>query len=227
MLFWPIKLDNDNKVALRNAGNNNFCVRLTTDGFDSCLNAAHPSIIKEARMELEELVVSRGIYNVNFRLLDSRIYSQKVVTMATEDASNDTQKENIIDLKLSYKKTQSTTWNSSVSMKMGVKTRFEASVPLIANGDFEISAELGTEFQWGKTNTSEILVETLYKVVVPPMSKVKVSLMATRGSCDVPFSYTQQDTLTNGEQVTHTMDDGVYSGENSYNFKYVSKQESL
>ncbi|PQQ00696.1 uncharacterized protein Pyn_40090 [Prunus yedoensis var. nudiflora] len=227
MLFWPIKLDNDKKVALRNLGNDNFCVRLTTDGFDSCLNAGHPSIIKEAHMELEELVVSRSIYNVNFRLLDSRIYSQRVVTMATGDAINQTQEQNTIDLRLSYKDTRSTTWNSSVSMKMGLKTTVETRVPLIAKGEIEISAEFAAEFQWGKTDTSESEVETVYKVVVPPMSMVKVSLMATRGSCDVPFSYTQRDTLTNGKHVTHTMDDGYYSGVNSYNFKYETKQESL
>ncbi|PQQ00698.1 uncharacterized protein Pyn_40092 [Prunus yedoensis var. nudiflora] len=227
MLFWPIKLDNDNKVALRNLGNDNFCVSLTTDGFDSCLNAGDPSIIKEARMELEELVVSRSIYNINFRLLDSRIYSQRVVTVATGDAVNQTQEQNTIDLNLSYKDTRSTTWNSSVSMNTGLKTNVETGVPLIEKGEIKISAEFGTQIQWGKTDTSESVAETVYKVAVPPMSVVKVSLMATRGSCDVPFSYTQRDTLTNGEQVTHTMDDGVYSGVNSYNFKYETKQESL
>ncbi|PQQ08910.1 uncharacterized protein Pyn_36423 [Prunus yedoensis var. nudiflora] len=226
MLFWPIKLD-DNKVVLRNLGNHNFCVRSNANGFFNCLNAAEPCITKEARMEVEELVVSRSIYDVNFRLLDSRIYSQRVVTMATGEAINQTQEQNTIDLKLSYKATRSSTWNSSVSVKMGVKTKVEAGIPLIVKGEIEISAEFGAEFQWGKTDTSESEVETVYNVVVPPMSKVKVSLMATRGSCDVPFTYTQRDMLTNGEQVTHTMDDGIYSGINSYNFKYETKQESL
>ncbi|ONI21764.1 hypothetical protein PRUPE_2G087400 [Prunus persica] len=227
MLFWPIKLGNDNKVALRNLGNDNFCFRLTKDGFVSCLNAGGPNIVGEAYMEVGELVVSRSIYNVNFRLLDSRIYSQSVVSMATGDAVNRTQEENKINLTLSYKESKSRTWNSSVSMKLGIETKVQTGVPLIAEGQIEISAEFATEFQWGKTNTSESELGTVHEVVVPPMSRVKVSLMATRGSCDVPFSYTQRDTLIDGTTVTQDMDDGVYTGVNSYNFKFETKQESL
>ncbi|CAB4299558.1 unnamed protein product [Prunus armeniaca] len=226
MLFWPIKLGNDNKIALRNLGNNNFCFRLT-DEFESCLNAGRPGIVREAQMEVEELVVYRSIYNVNFRLLDSRIYSQRVVSMATGDAVNRTQEENTIDLRLSYKDSRSSTWNSSVSMKLGLVNEVQTGVPLIAKGEIEILTEFATEFQWGKTNTSESEVVNVYRVVMPPMSMVKVSLMATRGSCDVPFSYTQRDTLIDGTTVTQAMDDGVYTGVNSYNFKYETIQESL
>ncbi|KAI9112662.1 hypothetical protein K1719_016328 [Acacia pycnantha] len=74
---------------------------------------------------------------------------------------------------------------------------------------------------------SSDVLEPVYKVTVPPMTMVTVSLLTTRGSCDVPFSYTQRDTLTNGQQVTYNMDDGIYTGINSFNFKYETKQEKL
>ncbi|KAK4275747.1 hypothetical protein QN277_018778 [Acacia crassicarpa] len=225
-LFWPIKVDK-NVIALRNLGNNNFCKRLTTEGKTNCLNAGVSTISKEARIEVEELVISRQIYNVNFRLFDARIYSQRVLTMATGVAINRTQEPNNAEVRLSYIETKSSTWNASVSLKLGVKTSFQTGIPFIAKGEIEISAEFTGEYQWGETTTTSTEVETVYKVTVPPMTMVTVSLLATTGLCDVPFSYTQRDTLTNGQQVTCNMDDGIYTGINSFNFKYETKQEDL
>ncbi|KAM1804683.1 hypothetical protein ACFX12_030519 [Malus domestica] len=75
---------------------------LTTEGKDNCLNAAVPTITQETRLELEEVVVSRSIYNVNFRVLDARVYNQRVVTMATGATINLTNEQNTVDMKLSY-----------------------------------------------------------------------------------------------------------------------------
>ncbi|KAF5942643.1 hypothetical protein HYC85_020285 [Camellia sinensis] len=84
-LFWPVKVD-DNIIALRNLGSNNFCKRLTTEGKTSCLNAAVRTITKEARLQLDETVLSRKIYNVDFRLMDARIYNKSFLTMANGDS---------------------------------------------------------------------------------------------------------------------------------------------
>uniref|UniRef100_A0A5B6Z2I7 Agglutinin domain-containing protein n=1 Tax=Davidia involucrata TaxID=16924 RepID=A0A5B6Z2I7_DAVIN len=225
-LFSPIKVDNK-VVALRNLGNNNFCKRLTTEGKTSCLNAAVSTIAREARLEVEELVLSRSIYNVNYRLMDARIYNQSVLTMANGNAINRTQVPNTVEVKLEYTETKSQTWNASVSLKLGVTTSIQTGIPLIAEGKIEISAEFTGEYQWGSTKESNTTLATTYTVTVPPMTMVKVSLLATKGSCDVPFSYNQRDTLTNGQQITSTMDDGIYTGINCFNFKYETQEEKL
>ena len=62
---------------------------------------------------------------------------------------------------------------------------------------------------------------------VPAMTKVTVTMTATQASCDVPFSYTQRDILTNGKYVIYNLDDGVYKGVNAFNFKYQTKEEKL
>ncbi|KAM7473270.1 hypothetical protein LguiB_020513 [Lonicera macranthoides] len=226
-LFWPVKIDNNNAVALRNLGNNRYCERLTTEGKTNCLNAAVSTISKEARMMVEELVLSRDIYNVNYRPLESRIYNERVIVMANGHAVNRSQQPTTVDIKLTYKETRRKTWNTSVSLKTGVETKFSAGVPAIADGVIKVSAEVSGQWQWGTTEELSTTTETVYKVTVPPMSAVKLSLLATEGSCDVPFSYYQRDVLTNGEPVTYYMDDGVYTGVNSYNFKYESEEEKL
>ncbi|XP_021912441.1 uncharacterized protein LOC110826149 [Carica papaya] len=107
-LFWPVKIAS-NVAALRNLGNNNYCARLTTEGKISCLNASVSTIPKEAKMEVSELIISRQIYNVNFRLLDARIYDEKVITMATGVAANRTHQENEATITLKYSNTTSNT----------------------------------------------------------------------------------------------------------------------
>ncbi|KAG6603270.1 hypothetical protein SDJN03_03879, partial [Cucurbita argyrosperma subsp. sororia] len=225
-LFWPVKVDNK-FVALRNLGNNYFCKRLTTEGKTNCLNAGVPTITKEARLEIQELVLSRSIYNVIFHLLDARIYGQHVITMANGDASNNSNKENSIDMKLRYTISESNKWCSSVSAKVGVQTSIQTGIPLIAEGKIEMSAEFSGEYTWGETKSKSSEIETVYTVTVPPMSRVRVSLLATKGQCDVPYSYAQRDTLMNGDQVTNYYDDGIYTAVNCYNFKYETKQEPL
>ncbi|GFY94440.1 hypothetical protein Acr_09g0008860 [Actinidia rufa] len=135
--------------------------------------------------------------------------------------------QHTIDMKLSYTDTKSRTWNSNLSLKVGVETSVQTGIPHLAEGKVTISGEFSGAYQWGETQSSTTVMETVYKVTVPPMTMVRVSLLATKGSCDVPFSYTQRDTLINGRQTTHLMDDGVYTGMNCYNFKYETKQEKL
>ncbi|KAG5547076.1 hypothetical protein RHGRI_012940 [Rhododendron griersonianum] len=224
-LFSPIKVG-DNVIALRNLGNDNFCKSLTNEGKTNCLNAAVTTISREARLVVEKLVISRKIDNVKFRLLDAKIYNQNIITMVTKTATNNTQVSNTAKMKLLRKETRSTTWNGSVSKKLGVKTNIQTGIPLIAQGRFEVSAEFTGNYQWGETVSTENTVEIEHTTTVPPMSKVTVSLLATQGSCDVLFSYTQSDTFMNGERVIYNLDDGVYTGINSFNFIYETKQEN-
>ncbi|KAI7981257.1 hypothetical protein LOK49_Contig55G00005 [Camellia lanceoleosa] len=141
--------------------------------------------------------------------------------MTTGEAINRTETHDTVDVKLAYTETKSSTWNASVSLKLGVKTTIETGIPFVADGEVQISAEFTGAYMWGETELSTNLVETVYKVTILPMTRVKESLMATRGSCDVPFSYTQRDTLSNGKQIAYRKDDGLYTGINCYHFKYL------
>ncbi|KAI8023914.1 hypothetical protein LOK49_LG03G00180 [Camellia lanceoleosa] len=231
MLFWPTKVGN-NVVALRNLGNGKLCKILSSaNGKINCLSAYVSTISTEVHLEVDETVTSRKIYNVNFRLRDARIYNRSILTLATEDAINRTQEPKTVDVKLSYSESQTCAWNTSVSLKLlGVKTTIQTTVPLIiAEGKIELSGEFSGDYQWGQTESLTTDEENLYKVSVPPMTMVRVNLIATKASCDIPFSYEQLDTttLTDTQQITETMDDGIYTGSNCFDFKYETEQEML
>ncbi|KAL5204802.1 hypothetical protein ABZP36_009673 [Zizania latifolia] len=213
--------------ALRNLGNNYFCKRLTTEGKTSCLNAGIKTITTEAKLKLEEAVICRKIYNVDFNLSKSRIYDQKVLTMSTTTAVNYTTVNNTAKLTLAYKETYKRTWDSTLSWKLSVTTNIKAGVPKISETGVAIKNEFSGHYKWGTTLEKTIEQKIEYEITVPPKTRVTLSLIASQGSCDVPFSYKQQDVLYDGQVVTYDMNDGIYTGINRYNFKYETKEEKI
>ncbi|XP_022723818.1 uncharacterized protein LOC111280669 [Durio zibethinus] len=95
------------------------------------------------------------------------------------------------------------------------------------DGKIELSGEVQSGIEWGETKTITTVVEVVHKVVVPLMTKVTVDLIATNGKCDVPFSFTQRDTLYNGTTVTTQVQGGTYTGSNYYSIIFKTKEEKL
>ncbi|KAL6654194.1 hypothetical protein ACP70R_007659 [Stipagrostis hirtigluma subsp. patula] len=229
-LFRAVKLSDAGVFALQNLGNDYFCKRLTTEGKRSCLNAATPTITPDAKLQLEEPVVSREIYNVAFDLSRPRIYGRSVVTMATASVLNDsTTSDNMTKVTLAYTDTEKRSWGSSVTLKLDVAaTTLCAGAPVIvAEGSVKLSSEFSGSYNWGSAVEKETAEEVAHQVTVPPKTRVTVTLTATRASCDVPFSYTQRDTLIDGQEDTYDMDDGLYTIVNYYDFKYVASEEDI
>ncbi|KAK8571608.1 hypothetical protein V6N13_047274 [Hibiscus sabdariffa] len=225
-LFRAVKVDSKT-IGLINLGNNYFCKSLTTEGKTDCLNADVPSVTKEAQLTVEEPVLTREIYGIKYKLDYSRVYDESVLIVARNSASNFTQESSTLDVKLSYTDTKSSTWKTTFSLKLGMKATMDFSLPLIFEGKIEVSGEVQSGVEWGETKTSTTVVEVVHKVVVPAMTKVTVNLVATKGTCDVPFTYIQRDTLYDGSIVTSEIEGGTYTGSNYYNIDFVTKAEKL
>jgi hypothetical protein len=218
-VFKAIFLGGAGKCALRNLGNNYFCKRLTTEGKTNCLNAAVPTITREARLEVHETVLSRRIYGVEYRLADVNIHGRKPRTFYSKTVANNTGKPHKSKLTLAYSVTTESKWDSSVSFKFGVTTTITAGVPEIAQASVEISYEFNGSYTWGATKSQTEQHSNEEEVEVPAHTEVTVRVVATEGTCEIPFSYMQEDILTSGEKVVTKMDDGIYRGVNSYDFK--------
>ncbi|KAK8477659.1 hypothetical protein V6N13_047271 [Hibiscus sabdariffa] len=121
-LFRPVKVD-DKTVGLINLGNNYFCKRLTADGKTNCLNAAVPSVTKDAQLTVEEPVLTREIYGVKYKLDYSRVYGETVLIVARNSASNYNQQASTLDVKLSYTDTRTSTWKTMFNF---TEVRFES-----------------------------------------------------------------------------------------------------
>ncbi|KAG4156647.1 hypothetical protein ERO13_D02G009400v2 [Gossypium hirsutum] len=225
-LFRAFKVDSKT-IALLNFGNNNFCKRLTTEGKTSCLNAAVPSITREAFLMVQEPVLSRQIYNLRYDTENARVYNEKVLVVAKNSATNRTTQANTLDVKLSYTETSTSTWLAHLTLGLETKATFQVGVPLIGEAGVEISSKFETGIEWGETKTTTTMMEVNHQVHVPPMTKVTVNLLMSHGVCDVPFVFTQKDTLYNGTVVTTDVIGNTFTGTNYYNIQYDTKEESL
>ncbi|MFQ6627832.1 hypothetical protein Gotur_007678 [Gossypium turneri] len=225
-LFHPFKVDGKT-IALLNLGNKMFCKRFTGLGRTSCLSARIPSVTKEAYLNVVEPVLSRKIENLRYDTENARVYDEKVQIVAKNSASNHTTQSNTMDVKLTYTDTTTSTWNSHFSLGLEAKASFEFGVPIIAEGSVEISTNVETGIEWGETKTTTTVMEVSHRALVPPMTKVTVYLLMTRGKCDVNFMFTQKDTLFNGTIVKTDVVGNTYVGSNYYNVQYDTKEEPL
>nr|XP_043635966.1 uncharacterized protein LOC122607115 [Erigeron canadensis] len=217
----------DNVFALRSYGgvNQYFCGPYTEDASVNCLNAAYPSISKETRLVIEEAVLEREIKDVEYRIGDSRVYDEQPVEVDHEYGTNNLPTDTSMTLEFTTTDSRTTSWNNSVSVQLGVKVTFETTyVPFIAKSTVELSAEFGYTHEWGGEVTTQHERKSSYTVTVSPMKTVKVTMLATTGKCDVPFSYTQRDLLPSGEWVETRKDDGIFKGLNSYDIHYKSEE---
>ncbi|PRQ33040.1 putative clostridium epsilon toxin ETX/ mosquitocidal toxin MTX2 [Rosa chinensis] len=98
-------------------------------------------------MRLEELVLSRKIYNVDFDLKNAITYSETPVTMAIANASNDTSAENTVEFKFAYKDGKSNMWKASHSWMVGLSVSASFKIPFIGGTDVTTSAEYSGSYE--------------------------------------------------------------------------------
>ncbi|XP_026430873.1 uncharacterized protein LOC113327987 [Papaver somniferum] len=225
-VFLPTTLDG-NLVAMRCLKNGLFCKRYSGYGKDSCIATHHTYPDEFSYMEIEEPVFTRTISNGIYHLTDARRYDERTVALISDDQSNGTQRPQTSQLNLKTTFTKTTNLSNSTTWKGGVKVTGSFGVPKIASGSLDISVEHTRSWNWGEMVSERTHVGSIRTVVVSPMSRVKASLVATRCSYDIPFSYTQRDFLKNGSIKVYNKKDGLLSGTDGYDFKYDLVELSL
>ncbi|KAI3919362.1 hypothetical protein MKW92_016620 [Papaver armeniacum] len=219
-VFLPTIKDG-NRIVLRSLKNGYICKRHSDSKKTSCLAALDAYADEYSNMEIEEPITSRKIKNVIYRLADARIYNEKTAAIVTDDSSNRTNLPQTSELNLKTTVSNTTNWSTSQSVKAGIKITGTFGIPLPgASGSLEISTEFTKSWDSGETKTESLEVGSVRTVTVPSMKRVKASLMATRVSYDIPFSYTQRDILMDGSKIVSKKYDGIFRGNNGYNYKY-------
>ncbi|KAK9741473.1 hypothetical protein RND81_03G108700 [Saponaria officinalis] len=216
-LFSVVKVKG-NIIALLHVATNKFCRRGDAQQPDiDFLIPEASSIIREAQFEVVECAFSRTVQVLEFDLDKSRIYNITPISSDKHTYDNATDQEQEASMK-SISTTKTSTWNNSVSVRGGVETTFKTGVPFIAEGSITVAAEMSYNHDFGGSTEETQEIGDTYTVKVPPMKRVIGRGMATQGTCDVPFTYTQVDHLADGRIERRTLYDGVFTGVNAYNF---------
>ncbi|KAL6135439.1 hypothetical protein ACLB2K_067667 [Fragaria x ananassa] len=219
--FWAVKV-NSNTVALRSISSNRFCAQTTNALGTDILTAAFTTLAASTRFTLEELVLSRRIYDTVFDLESATVYGETPIVMATASSTNNSAAEITVQLRLEYTESQSSTWSSRHSWMVGVSLNASFRIPFVGSGGVTAETEFSGSYEWGTTVTTQTTLESTYTATVPAYSSIMVSMLATRATCDVRFSYHQRDVLYDGRPEIFIKNDGLFTGINSYNFRYVT-----
>ncbi|KAL8154799.1 uncharacterized protein LOC141708553 [Apium graveolens] len=226
-LFEAIKLTDDT-IALKTVAVNRFCNRVPNrDNKKNYLARDPSSIIPESRFKVVEAVSSRTISNYQYHLMNARIYNETIDTMSEKVYSNNTSTPELHAYMLQRLQRTTTTWSSSISIRLTATATARIGIPFIKEGKVTVESEYNGELTWNKTTVDETKTTHSYLKMVPAGKKVTMRMVATNGTCDVPFSYTQRDVLYTGETVVTVMDDGIFTGANFYSYKVESLEEPL
>ncbi|XP_060964928.1 uncharacterized protein LOC133033882 [Cannabis sativa] len=229
-MFFPIKVA-ENVVVLRSLVYNKF-LSMNNPGVDKdiVLSATESNIIDKTKFIVVERVISKKIYNINFRHENGHVYNLSVIEKSQAVADNPGDEHKTMSLTLEYNKTRSIALRNSISLISDVKPIVEVNtIPLIVNKEkIELSAEqISGVGQWGTTNTFDTSTKTNYVVDVPPKTRTIITLVVTQATCEVPFSYAQKDTFYDGTSKIVEMEDGMYIGVNVFNMQIKTSNETL
>ncbi|XP_022157630.1 uncharacterized protein LOC111024291 [Momordica charantia] len=231
-LIHEIFPQNDGTIRIRNVGSRKFWIRdpnwilaLAEGGSKDDPNTLfklvkvdHNIVALHAHMEVLQAVVSRKIENIEYCINDAKIYGERVWSMAKGDATNKTNAADIVQFTFTFEDKRKNSWTNTLGARFGVSKTFSTGIPTIGNGNISVSFEGGAAYSWGETHKQKMLMSCTSTVTIPPMSKVKMNTVVKRGFCDVPFLYTQIDTLRDGQQISREYEDGLFSGFHSYDF---------
>ncbi|KAF4346078.1 hypothetical protein G4B88_015463 [Cannabis sativa] len=215
-------------VALKSLGNGKFCNKEKGGKF---LKAEEDTIMNETKLWVSESVILSTMYGFDFDTANGRVYNihNPIVEGSSIEYTNFGSKEtDSIDLKVSYQKTKSQFAETNVSLSLGMETTLKfGAIPLIVDGEIEMSGQYTYEREGKDESSDAITVETTYKAKVPPKTLAKVTLDVKKGKCDVPFSYFKRDTHYDGKTTVTQMHDGIYTGVNMFSAKYRVTRNSL
>ncbi|XP_055961031.1 uncharacterized protein LOC130015272 [Mercurialis annua] len=226
--FWPVRIKG-NVIALRSKGNDRFLRRTSEDGLVDSLAASSwaTTIDKQSYLVVEELVNRRQIYDVNYRLEDARVYNESIVSLARSCVTNMSNEIATLEVSMSYIQQRMYTISAGTSSSSTSSGGVSMGIPSIVDAGIETTESTGSDYEWGTTVNSSTTLTRRVPVSVNPMTKMTLTLVATLGFCDVPFSYMQQDTLINGQLETIKKHDGIFTGANCFGFQTEASDEPL
>ncbi|WP_170075988.1 hypothetical protein [Paraclostridium dentum] len=170
-----------------------------------------------------------SIFDVVFKLDEAQISDETPEVLSQVSATNDSDQEAAQSINVSYTDDKTYTFNGGSTTEGAAKTTISADLPFITGvGNITVHSHITKEpFEWGTAKTITTSLAVTANVTVPPKSTMVVKYSATKGTCKIPYSYTREDRMSDGQVVTSQHTDGVYNGVSRYNFTLIKDVSPL
>jgi hypothetical protein len=159
-------------------------------------------------------VVDFEIASIEYHLDQAQITAVDDEAAWTEELNNDTG----IQQSISYTHTATTTntsgWQDSLAIHVGVSTTFEVQVP-VAGAKVTLSADVTTTFTWNGS-TSYTTTDTVTEPIIEaPHTDYVVQGIFIHTTLSVPYTMYGNFVYKSGHKATGTID-GIYTGVNAH-----------
>nr|AIU47278.1 amaranthin-like lectin [Linum usitatissimum] len=219
--FQVVKLG-DNAIALKSNTSHQFCKRLDASNLQSGL-AAHTNNVGDpcARITVEEPIDSKTFDSFVYHENNARVHEEPGLKNLelVDRHTNPTQTTEWKKTSHFVGKISSSTWNRTTTTIKSTEfsVNFEAGKELIENLPLQVTLGINHKelekitdtVTWGESKKYEENTEVSYEV--PPMTKVSIYEKKKKVTRDIPFSYRQTNKLRDGQLVTYTMHDGLFT----------------
>lgn len=216
-IFELIKLENEGEdIFAIKSSNGNFVAVYDKNGKHN-LKADRNSIDKYCKFKIGEPIIKKEIIDVKYDITKAVIKQTSPEIAARQYVENNSYDSSTISrIGYVYKKSETGTWNNTVGVEITIGMSFEAGVPFIASANFEIQISTSYSHEWGGSKSIEKEINGQLEISIPPRKKGTVSLIVSKASMDVPFTYTTRTRYLNGEIVEKNNINGIYRNLESY-----------
>lgn len=150
------------------------------------------------------------IERVEYDLKLGKIMSSTPIMLANQTLVNDSDHEQEMSFAISETVTHTSSFNYTLGITIGVETKFKgesyntgislfdytddtyenliAGVPLVAEAEFTLSAELSNEFTWGREESFSHNYTASFPVKANPYTIVRAVSTVNQGTLEVPYT---------------------------------------
>lgn len=179
--------------------------------------------------QVHELVLMSSIHNVRYQTEYTRIYNEAPYLAWSTTMVNESDEEASMAVSFIYQDSRDYTFARSFTLHTGVPAVIDAALSFIGKeGSIDqTSYKITAPLQWNASKAITTVVTARGSVRVPAKSRVEVSYVGTRATCNIPFYYSQVDNvMTFPPYVMPMLDvsegiDGIYTATNCYDFRFV------
>lgn len=161
-------------------------------------------------LTVSENFISQEIYDVKFNKDQAGIlkFPPEIVHKSTIRNHDCYPVVKTDTLTKTYEETQR--WDSTSSIKSGVKTSITFGIPYIVSGGIEFNLEATFQYSSGSTVVNTITDTVAVEVTAPPNKSCSINMMRYKSKLTIPFSALLKRTYANGETRTTALT-GTYS----------------
>jgi Clostridium epsilon toxin ETX/Bacillus mosquitocidal toxin MTX2 len=131
-------------------------------------------------------------------------------------ATNNTAVEQSDVLKMVYVSTNSTSFKTTTTLKLGAKTTLTTGIPKIVEGKVEISGELSQGLEWNTVDTKSNSIDVTLTVRVPAQTNIIGRCVWKISTINIPFNCVGSAKFNKFDHRLPIHIEGVYAGTQSH-----------